>query len=478
MLPCFFLLFLLAAATAHAAGNDELNNKLIKSIDPFGRVNMVAVKEALAQGADPDARDADGKTALEIAVNGVLPDAVSLLLEHGADPNTRDKQGRTPLMYVGFFLNPKESDKLEVTRRLVEKGADVNAVDSYDTDVLSFLVPYNLPTVIDYLIEHGAKVNRQDKQGRTPLLHAAEEGKTEVVRVLLKHDADPGLKPSSGGWSALDAAIHYKHQDIVELMTQSVKPGAANSGLITAAAEGLNDMVRKFIAQKADLNAQNEAGMTAVMAAVDKAHADTVKILLEAGANPDLVDKGGYGSINGETALCMASRNKSLEIVSVLLQVKADVDARCGAVVAAAHAGSAEIVKALADAGADMKDRFTGHWQALFTAAESGNAEIVRIMLDHGTPVDMRDNMDSTALMVASGKGNLDVIRLLAERKADLEAVNSKRPISDVGSNLVGTPLMWAMEAHQQAAVDLLLSLGAKPKEMNVPPMTEPRPVD
>ena len=43
------------------------------------------------------------------------------------------------------------------------------------------------------------------------------------------------------------------------------------------------------------------------------------------------------------------------------------------------------------------------------------------------------------------------------------------RPIDDqldVDSNLIGTPLMWAMEAKQQKAVDLLLSLGAKPKSM------------
>ncbi len=434
----------------------------------FILISIFGIMSVLISGsgsafADPNAKDAEGDTALHKAVKAVSLKEVTVLLDHGADPNTKDKQGRTPLMYVGFYLNPKEADKLEVAKHLVEKGADVNAVDMYDEDVLSFLVPYNLPEVTEYLIDKGAKVDRVNKIGRTPLSRAAEDGKTEIAKILLKHGADPNIKQAMFGLSPLGVAIHYKRQDIVEAMMISVKTGSSSSGLIIAAYEGDSEMVQKFLAKKVDLNVQNEAGMTALMVAVDKGHADIVKILLDAGAALDIVDKAGYGSMNGETALCMASRKNIPEIVVDLLKHKADVDAPCGAVEEAAKAGSAEIVNLLANAGADMTDRFAGHWRALFVVTESGNAEIAQILLGHGTPVDMRDGMDSTALMVASGKGNLEVIRILVEHKADLEAVNSKRPINDYESNLIGTPLVWAMANHQQKAVDLLLSLGAKP---------------
>jgi ankyrin repeat protein len=460
---CFFIAAIGVKAFA-AADNDKV---LIDALRSFFRPKVAIVRTALEGGADANARDTQGDSALHLAVRAVSPQEVNLLLEHGADVNVRDRQGRTPLMYAGFFLNPPETKKLAVAEILVKHGADVNAVDSYGKDVLSSLVPYNIPGVMAYLLEHGAAADRPDKQGRTALLYAAEEGKIDAARVLLEHGADPALKKRAAGWSPLDAAIHYKHQDIAELMLAHVKPAQAGAGLISAASEGNQELVARLLEEKADINVRNEAGMTALMAAVDRGRTDIVQTLLQAGADPNAVDKPGYGSLNGETALCLAGRKKMEDVVPILIKAKADLDAPCGAMVQAAQAGSRQIVKLLADAGADVQDRFTGNWRALFVSAESGDAAITGIMLEHGTPVDMRDDQDSTALMVAAGKGNLDVIRVLAAHKADLEAVNAKRPMNDVGSNLIGTPVMWAMEAGQKKAVELLLSLGAKPKTVN-----------
>lgn len=240
--------------------------------------------------------------------------------------------------------------------------------------------------------------------------------------------------------------------------------------MLTAAMEGQNDTVQKLLGLGADINAVDGAGMTALHAAIIKGRFDTAKILLAAGANPNTVDKPGYGSFRGETPLCTASRMKSADLVAALLTAKADVDAPCGAVVEAARAGSPEVVKLLINAGADVRDRFTGHWRALFIAAEKGDVETARALLARGTPVDMRDDMDSTALMIAASQGNLEVIRLLVQRGANLEAVNAKRPVTDTGSNFVGTPLGWAMVFQQPKAVDLLRSLGAKPQDLRRSP--------
>jgi ankyrin repeat protein len=411
---------------------------------------------------DINAKDEEGNTALHKAVKSFLIQDIRTLLDQGADPNVKDSQGRTPLMYVGIWGDYQEEHKMEIAKLLVEKGSDVNAVDSYGDDVLTFLTAYNLPRITEYLISQGAKVDHLNSNGRTALSQAAENGKIDVVRVLLQHGADPNLRGEKMGWSALDTAIHYHHQDIVEAMMSAIKPGADSSGLITSAREGNVEMLQMFIGRGVDLNLQDEAGMTALLAAIDKGHEHIVRILLDSGSSPELINKPGYGSLRGETALCMASRKKLIQSVRDLLAKNADVDAPCGAVIAATQVGSAEIVKLLAEAGADMQDRFTGHWHALHLAAEAGNVDIARIVLEHGTPVDMRDNMDSTALMIAAGKGHLDMIRLLFEHQADLEAVNTNRPLSDVGSNFIGTPLMWAVEYHQNKAVELLLSLGAK----------------
>ena len=162
----------------------------------------------------------------------------------------------------------------------------------------------------------------------------------------------------------------------------------------------------------------------------------------------------------------MASRKNLPELVEELLKHKVDVDAPCGAVFGAASVNSVQIVQMLAEAGADMTDRFTGHWKALFKAAENNNAAIAKILIDHGTPVDIRGNFEETALMVAAGKGSLDVIRLLVQRKADLEAESKIKGMRMCGTGLppMGTPMVWAMANNQRDAAKLLLFLGAKPQ--------------
>lgn len=445
-----------------SADNDHV---LIRALRSFSRPPVETVRRALDQGADANALDADGTSALHLAVRAQSAEEVTLLLDHGAKVDVPDKQGRTPLMSVGNYINPPEQKKLDVAQILVTHGADVNAVDHYGRNVLSFLIPYKVPRVLSYLLDHKAIVDKQDEQGRTALFFAAQEGKAPEAALLLAHGANPVLKVRGG--SPLEAAIHYKHRDIVEAMIPFLKPEDAGQGLIAAAQAGDEALLQRLLAQKPDVNIRNEAGMTALLAAVNSGQTAAARLLLEAKADPNLVDKGGYGSILGETALCMAARKQMTDAVRALIKARADLDASCGAMVEAAKAGNSEIVGLLADAGANVQDRFTGNWRALFVAAESGDAAIVRIVLEHGTPVDLRDEMDSTALMVAAGGGNLDVIRMLVSHKADLEAVNAKRPISDVGPNFIGTPLMWAMEAGQQKAADLLLSLGAKPKTLN-----------
>jgi ankyrin repeat protein len=79
-------------ATVAIAG---INEDLIKEI---GSGDLPEVKRLLAKGADVNAKDRDGSTALMIASSLDKPEVVQLLLDEGADVNARNKNGLTALM--------------------------------------------------------------------------------------------------------------------------------------------------------------------------------------------------------------------------------------------------------------------------------------------------------------------------------------------------------------------------------------------
>lgn len=81
------------------------------------------VIELLKAGADPDARDGQGRTPLLEAAFGGHIDTLSALLEAGADPNARDPDGWSPLMEAA------SKGRFEVVKLLLAAGADANATN-------------------------------------------------------------------------------------------------------------------------------------------------------------------------------------------------------------------------------------------------------------------------------------------------------------------------------------------------------------
>jgi len=85
--------------------------------------DLIKVRQALAEGADPNARDEDERTPLFSAVLGGSIGLMGLLLEAGADVNARDHHGFAPLHFAAQERLP------EMARLLLAKGADANAKD-------------------------------------------------------------------------------------------------------------------------------------------------------------------------------------------------------------------------------------------------------------------------------------------------------------------------------------------------------------
>lgn len=126
--------------------------------------DFIKVRELLAQGANPDARDEDGRTPLFSAVLGNSVGLLGLLLESGCDVNARDKSGFTALAFAAQERLP------EIAHLLISRGADVNAQDDDGCPVLwrAVFSARDQNDVVDLLRKHGAKDDLANKSGETP----------------------------------------------------------------------------------------------------------------------------------------------------------------------------------------------------------------------------------------------------------------------------------------------------------------------
>lgn len=148
--------------------------------------------------------------------------------------NQQDEQKRTPLMWVAYLNygdrelitkkskskkedgseieNPSlEEKRFEMTKLLLENGADVKAVDEDNWTALMWASWTGMPTVVDALIKAGSDVNALDAKKQSPLMVAAQRGNEKVVEILINAGADATLK-NVDGKSAEDLANEYMAQ--------------------------------------------------------------------------------------------------------------------------------------------------------------------------------------------------------------------------------------------------------------------------
>lgn len=156
-------------------------------------------------------------------------------------------------------------------------------------------------------MSHGQRLYADEsfasREAPFPLLSAAEAGDATTVTSLLADGADINLR-SPEGWSPLIMAAKEGH---TELLAELLKAGAAvnppdvsHTALRGAAIFGRETCVRALLEAAADPNALSAGGKTPLMGAVMNNHAETVRILLKAGARLDLTNEFG------ETAAALA----------------------------------------------------------------------------------------------------------------------------------------------------------------------------
>ncbi|KAM3272183.1 hypothetical protein ACQJBY_042405 [Aegilops geniculata] len=152
-----------------------------------------------------------------------------------------------------------------------------------------------------FLVEEaGLDVNSESKAGVTPMVLAALQGNVEVTRYLLDHGGDPAM-PDERGSTPLHNAAAAGHCEAVRLLLSkgvNLDPiHYQGTPLHLAAVEDQDQVVMVLLEHGADtgadVNARDYSGPTPFAEAVADGLTDFVKVLLDAGANPNIPNQHG-----------------------------------------------------------------------------------------------------------------------------------------------------------------------------------------
>ena len=146
--------------------------------DAAQRREIEAVRALLDDGADVDAPQADGATALAWAVHWDDLATAGLLLAAGADANAANDLGVTPLMLAS------QNGSVPMVELLVRAGADPNAARPAGGTALMMAARSGDATVLRRLIAAGADVDAATRSGHTALMWAVAERHRRAVALL------------------------------------------------------------------------------------------------------------------------------------------------------------------------------------------------------------------------------------------------------------------------------------------------------
>src|SRR5688572_23429193 len=439
-------------AIMYAAANDDLE----------------LVRALIKAGANVKLKNQFGTSALtEAAIIGSAP-VIEALLKAGADPNLKNPEGETPLMAVA------RAGKVDAAKRLLEAGADINAKEDFGGQTaLMWAAAQSQAEMVKLLASKGADLNARgvirqwerkviteprpkdmNKGGFTPLIYAAREGCVECARYLVEAGADRDIEDPER-LTPLTMALLNLHFEFAAYM---VKAGAD--------VDKWDLFGRSPLYLAADMSTlpTKGNGAMAVIPSEDSVSAlDVAKLLLDAGANPNLQlkrrppyrdvpqDRGGDTILaQGATPLLRAARAGDAPFVDLLLKHGALVDlpSKEGVTPLMAAAGvefgtrvtrgrnrttegALATMKLLLDAGADINARMVTEPRRTVPEGTSQAAAFALTIRRPSQVPSAAAVPHQAALHGAAERGFTPLVKFLVENGADLQPkdANGRTPL-------------------------------------------------
>ncbi len=315
------------------------------------------------------------------------------LVKKGADVNEVDNLGNTPLIYaVKYNSNP------EVTKFLIEQGAEDNVVKSKDYGHIPLIYASEhtpKPEIINILVQNGADLNAVYFRNFTALMKVSEH--MDVAYALVNNGADPFVVNGFDHDVLSNTVTSDNNPEIIEMLLQIYcKENMFEKHKKTILFEVCNyghanlDIVDLLIKYGADVNSVDEFNHTVLMNAIKNETFDIVKLLVENGANVHAV------SDYDQDMLHFFAQRKNVDI---------------------------DMFNFLKSEGLDtLKKDELGATLLLKAADNNPSVEKIKLFLAEGIDINESDCVQQTPLSVACGQygASLDVVSFLVENGANV----------------------------------------------------------
>lgn len=389
------------------------------------RRDLTLVQALLAAGSTVGVHCGDsGETALDVAAGGGHVDMMRALIRHGADMNAGDSTGVTALHGAAL------KNQVGAIDALVELGANVDVQGGKDDarwTPLHLASDQGSSEAVCALLRHRADIRRLGKDRCTALHLASRRGIISTVHALLAARASLTFRTSSGD-SALDSAASMGHAEVMKVLIQhGARVDATDSyGRTALFKAGEEAVIDALVAAGACVDGVLDiSGSTHLHVAYLLGRPPGAFLaLLKHGARVDL--RNG----TGETPLHTASAQGFLEGVQALLEHGVGknklTDQGCSPLSLAAENGRPFVTEVLLDAGADVNCLADDGSSALSLAACWGWLKVMEVLVRHGTDVSARDADEGTPLHMAARYNDAGAIDTLITAGACIEAQDDK----------------------------------------------------
>jgi ankyrin repeat protein len=341
-----------------------------------------SVKLLLDAGANVDATDAEGRTAIFASMLTGNTTIFNMLLEAKASLHTAYKG-------MPILVSACSNNRFQIAKKLIAAGADPNDRGTTGTSPLNCCIKARNFEILHDLVNAGADIHESTAEIPSPFHEAANSGFNEALKIFIEAGANLNARTSKSGGTPLTHAVAKNKIKSAELL----------------------------IAAGADVNAVTHTNLSSLMAAAIVGSVPLANLLISANVDMNLRD------VNGETAVAHAIAKRQLPVLRALITANADVDIPCTfnytPVFSASRDGFLEAVRVLVAANADPSIRAEDSSTPLIVAAQNGHLGVVKALIFAKADVNQRVTFD-TPLTVAMNNGHNDIAKALKAAGAKL----------------------------------------------------------